>query len=67
MTQANKVRIIFMLDREFDKTVTSIENKKALMRRTNDLRTIGKLASEAAEQEEYLEVLFNMALKAMES
>ena len=57
----NTTRLIIMLDREFDKTVESIANKKYLMDRTGDFREIAVLASEAAELEEYLETLFNMA------
>ena len=57
----NTTRLILMLDREFDKTVESIANKKFLMSRTGDFREIATLASEAAELEEYLETLFNMA------
>jgi hypothetical protein len=57
----NTTRLILMLDREFDKTVESIANKKKLMDRTSDFRSIAQYASEAAELEEYLEVLFNMA------
>ena len=57
----NTTRLILMLDREFDKTVTSIANKKALMERTGDFRRIAEYASEAAELEDYLEILFNMA------
>jgi hypothetical protein len=57
----NTTRLILMLDREFDKTVESIANKKALMERTGDFRMIAELASEAAELEDYLEILFGMA------
>jgi hypothetical protein len=57
----NTTRLILMLDREFDKTVGNIANKKALMERTGNFKEIATLASEAAELEEYLEVLFNMA------
>jgi hypothetical protein len=57
----NTTRLILMLDREFDKTVESIINKKALMERTGDFREIATLAAEAAELEEYLGILFNMA------
>ena len=55
----NTTRLILMLDREFDKTVESIANKKFLMSRTGDFREIATLASEAAELEEYLEIHYN--------
>ena len=62
----NTTRLILMLDREFDKTVEEITYKKRLMERTGNFKRIAELASEAAELEAYLEVLFNMALEIVE-
>ena len=66
MNNSTKTRLIFMLDREFDKTFENIMNKKKLMDRTGNFKEIATLASEAAELEDYLETLLNMALKIME-
>lgn len=63
----NTTRLILMLDREFDKTVESLANKKALIDRADSFKEVATLAAEALELEEYLETLFNMALEILEA
>ncbi len=65
MDNSTKIRLIRMLDREFDKTIESIFNKQKLMERTRDSRAIAQYASAAAELEDYANTLFIMAQKIL--
>lgn len=66
MNNSTKVRLILMLDREFDETVASILNKQRLMDRSRSFQEKTKYAAEAAELEKYLGTLLTMAEQILE-
>jgi hypothetical protein len=55
-----------MLDREFDKTVESIDNKQFLMNKSFCYKEKAEYAEQIVELVEYLEVLYNLAIEIVE-